>query len=230
MSQLKHPNIIRYYDWFVAEKYLCIVMEFASGGTLQEFIKKQQSQLLPEQEVVYMLSQLVHGLHYIHNQGMVHRDLKPSNILLQHVASDCVVKIADFGISKILETTCGLSVMGTACYLAPELCEGLPHDKTCDIWALGCILYEMMTLKKAFEGHTLGSTVRNILQCQLPTPNTTMYGTLLRNLLDRLLNVQPAQRPSTSMIMADPAVAETCYKLFVNLGRLRDDQHLSTYF
>ncbi|PSN34254.1 Serine/threonine-protein kinase Nek8 [Blattella germanica] len=223
MSQLKHPNVISYHHWFMENRILCIVMEYAVGGSLQNFIKQRENYLISEPDVVYLLSQLVHGLHYIHKRGIMHRDLKPSNILLQNAGANIVVKIADFGISKIQEgkTQAG-TIVGTPCYLSPELCEGLPYNRSSDIWALGCILYEMMTLKRAFDGQTLGSIVRKILLCQPSSPNTEIYSTLLRDLLGRLLNSDSTQRPSTAMIMADPAIAETFYKLYFEIGRIHD--------
>ncbi|XP_069692343.1 serine/threonine-protein kinase Nek8-like isoform X2 [Periplaneta americana] len=220
MSRLNHPNIIHFYNCFVDDRSLHIVMEYAQGGTLKEYIDKRKGVLIAEMEVVYLFSQLVLGLHHVHKADILHRDLKPSNILLHAVGIHTVFKIADFGLSKMLESKTKLSsILGTPCYLAPELCEGHSYGKGCDIWALGCILCEIMTLEKAFGAQeALGSVVRKILQCQYSRPNAEKYGRHLRSLLDRLLSVDPAQRPTTEMIMADIAVAEMCLKLPLNIG------------
>ncbi|KDR19401.1 serine/threonine-protein kinase Nek8-like [Zootermopsis nevadensis] len=228
MSQLNHPNIIYLHECFVSNRVLCIVMEYAMGGTLDEFLRKKDGILMEQVEVVYMFSQMVLGLHYIHQQGVLHRDLKPSNILLKPVGVEIVIKIADFGISKILESrkTKLSSVLGTPSYLAPELCEGQPYNKSTDIWALGCVLCEMMTLKKAFGADTLGSVVRKILQCQFPQPRADIYGQHLRYLLYQLLRADPVQRPMTEMILADVAIAEMCQKLKLNLGLVPEKKPL----
>ncbi|PNF32686.1 hypothetical protein B7P43_G13118 [Cryptotermes secundus] len=220
MSRFNHPNVIYLHECFITDRILCIVMEYAMGGTLEEFLRKKGGKLLSQTEVVYMFSQMVHGLHYIHQRGVVHRDIKPSNILLTPVGVEIVVKIADFGLSKIFKSrkTEFTSVLGTPSYLAPELCEGQSYNKETDIWALGCVLYEMMTLKKAFGAETLGSIVRKILQCQFVPPNPQKYGEHLRQLLYCLLRIDPTCRPSTQMIMADVAITEMCHKLTVNLG------------
>ena len=93
------------------------------------------------------------GTAYIHNKKILHRDLKPSNIF---ISSDQVLKIGDFGISKKHNSTMSMAntVVGTHIYIAPEIFGRMPYNEKADVWALGCILYELASLKPAFSGHT----------------------------------------------------------------------------
>ncbi len=104
------------------------------------------SRYLPEEEIANLFSQIVLPLQLVHSRQILHRDLKTQNIFLTKTQDH--VKIGDFGISKILSSKSkAYSVVGTPCYISPELCEGKPYNQKSDVWALGCVLYEMCTLK-----------------------------------------------------------------------------------
>ena len=101
---------------------------------------------MPEEEIANLFSQIVLPLQLVHSRQILHRDLKTQNIFLTKTQDH--VKIGDFGISKILSSKSkAYSVVGTPCYISPELCEGKPYNQKSDVWALGCVLYEMCTLK-----------------------------------------------------------------------------------
>ncbi|CAG2068093.1 unnamed protein product, partial [Timema podura] len=101
-------------------------------------------------EVVNLFCQLLLAIQHIHSKKILHRDIKTANILLTR--NKDFVKLGDFGISKILASKSKAeTVVGTPCYLSPELCEGRPYNEKSDIWALGCVLYEMMALHRAFR-------------------------------------------------------------------------------
>ncbi|XP_037799318.1 serine/threonine-protein kinase Nek8-like [Penaeus monodon] len=120
------------------------------GATLRLPSLKGGREPLPEEDVLNLFCQLVLGMLHIHESKILHRDIKSNNILLDR--SHRVVKIGDFGISKILSSKSKAhTVVGTPCYLSPELCQEKPYNQKSDIWALGCVLYEMLTLKRAFE-------------------------------------------------------------------------------
>ncbi|XP_067122738.1 serine/threonine-protein kinase Nek8-like isoform X2 [Centruroides vittatus] len=102
LSRLKHPNIIAYYENFLEEQSIVIVMEYAPGGTLYDYLQQREGKLLSEEEVLYYFSQIVLALHHVHSQQILHRDLKSHNILLSEKKN--VIKIGDFGISKILSS------------------------------------------------------------------------------------------------------------------------------
>ncbi|XP_038014112.1 serine/threonine-protein kinase Nek8 isoform X2 [Motacilla alba alba] len=150
LKLLSHPNVIEYYENFLEDKALMIAMEYAPGGTLAEFIHKRCNSLLDEDTILHFFVQILLALHHVHTKQILHRDLKTQNILLDK--HRMIVKIGDFGISKILSSKSkAYTVVGTPCYISPELCEGKPYNQKSDIWALGCVLYELASLKRAFE-------------------------------------------------------------------------------
>ena len=169
LSMLQHPNIIAYYDSFTVDSMrgvglgdgfsgndvnngsLMIVMEYADAGTLQDYIASKEK-YMEESEILYLFAQLALGLHHVHSHNILHRDLKTSNILLSGTGPGKVLKIGDFGISKVLSTKSKAeTIVGTPSYLSPELCEGRSYNKKSDIWALGCVLAEIVCLRKFFD-------------------------------------------------------------------------------
>ena len=156
LRRLKHPNLIAYIDSQVdrAEAKLILLMEWAQGGDLGTAISEKKQRPLriggprfSEDECLKMAAQACSALAYCHHTlFLLHRDIKPQNIFLS-ASGD--VKIGDFGISKCLSASHGLALTkcGSPVYMSPELCSGRPYDRGCDTWALGCVLYEMMTLQ-----------------------------------------------------------------------------------
>ncbi|RVE50949.1 hypothetical protein evm_004358 [Chilo suppressalis] len=162
LSSLKHPNIITFYDCFYADNHVLISMEYATSGNLAEYMYQRYPKLIKQQEILFFFSQVLLGVNYIHSLNVIHRDLKAENILMTG-KNGVLIKIGDFGISKMLASAKKTStVIGTPYYLAPELCEGKPYDTKSDIWALGCLLYEMCTHKRAFESESLVGLVKAI--------------------------------------------------------------------
>eukprot|EP00049_Salpingoeca_infusionum_P008367 m.136297 g.136297 ORF g.136297 m.136297 type:complete len:248 (-) comp13993_c0_seq15:804-1547(-) len=122
LKGLQHPNIIHYHDSFVQAKDLVIVMEHAGGGSLHEYIKTQPESL-PEDTILKLFVQVVKALDYIHARNILHRDLKSHNIFLD--TTHKVIKLGDFGISKVVSSQGAQTVVGTPSYMAPEICEVL---------------------------------------------------------------------------------------------------------
>lgn len=219
LSMLHHPNIVQYLDGFRTDaRSVAIVMEYAEGGTLHEHLQMQNGNRFDEKDVLHLFCQIVLGLHHIHSLQILHRDLKTHNILLS--ADKQIAKIGDFGISKILSTKSkALTVVGTPCYLSPEVCEGKPYNKKSDIWSLGCILYEIITLKKAFEGETLPALIMRIVRGTVDDIPAE-YGNSLRQLLRTLLHLDPNKRPSTVDIMDVPTFYSVIANLYTDLGKV----------
>ena len=218
LSMLHHPNIIQYYDNFVEDKALMIVMEYAPGGTMYEYLQKREGKILDEDEILKLFVQILLALQHVHKRNILHRDLKTQNILLNRKKR--VVKIGDFGISKILSSKSKANtVIGTPCYISPELCEGKPYNQKSDIWALGCVLYEQTTLKRAFEASNLPALVMKITKGNF-APISERYSENLRNLIESMLHLVPSQRPTINDIMALPIVTSALFDLATDVGRV----------
>ncbi|VEL16238.1 unnamed protein product [Protopolystoma xenopodis] len=149
MAKMYHPNIVKYCVSFEEENgCLHIVMEYCNGGDLYSKINAQKGILFSEDQVMDYFVQISLGLKHIHDRMILHRDIKSQNIFL---TKDDRIKLGDFGIAKVLNSTLDLArtCIGTPYYLSPEICENKPYNNKSDIWALGCVLYEMATLKHA---------------------------------------------------------------------------------
>nr|XP_036233280.1 serine/threonine-protein kinase Nek8 isoform X1 [Bactrocera oleae] len=161
-SKLHHPNIISYLGSFIRDNTLLIEMEYADRGTLAQVIADRlMKDYFPERYIVAVFEQISSAINYMHSENILHRDLKTANVFLNKRG---IVKIGDFGISKIMNTkVLAQTVLGTPYYFSPEMCEGKEYDHKSDIWALGCILGEMCCLKKSFAASNLSQLVSKIM-------------------------------------------------------------------
>ena len=194
-KQLHHINLIQYSNSFIHKNKLCIVMEYAENGDLSKIIKKYASlkQYIPEEQIWTYFIQICRGLNYIHSKKIIHRDIKTQNIFL---SKDNVIKVGDFGISKILKNTYDFckTPLGTPYFLSPEICSGKTYDYKSDVWMLGCVLYELMTLKRPFEGDNLPNLMRNILRKEIKDLPKN-YSNNLKWLVKKLLSKNDRDRP-----------------------------------
>ena len=174
LASLNHPNIAHIYGLERSEATTALAMELIEGPTLEDRIAEGR---IPVEEALRIATQIADALEAAHERGIVHRDLKPSNIKLR---PDGVVKVLDFGIAKALDTgaTTGPGpaavttpamteagfVLGTAAYMSPEQARGKAVDRRTDIWAFGCVLYEMLVGKPAFLGEDVTTTLAMVLQ------------------------------------------------------------------
>ncbi|ESO92636.1 hypothetical protein LOTGIDRAFT_120493 [Lottia gigantea] len=216
LSMLNHINIIEYYENFLEDKALMIVMEYAPGGTLLDYLQSRNGQLLDEEEILKFFAQMLLSLQHVHSKQILHRDLKTQNILLDKKKE--LVKIGDFGISKVLSSKSkAFTVVGTPCYISPELCEGKPYNQKSDIWALGCVLYELASLKRAFEATTLPALILKIMRGTF-SPISDVYSVELRSLILSMLHLDPNKRPHINQIMAQPIVINALMYLHTDMG------------
>ncbi|XP_063404093.1 serine/threonine-protein kinase Nek8-like [Mytilus trossulus] len=218
LSMLSHPNIIKYFENFLEDKALMIVMEYAQGGTLMDVLQQRNGILLEEEEILKYFAQMLLSLQHVHSKQILHRDLKTQNILLDKRKE--VVKIGDFGISKVLSSKSkAYTVVGTPCYISPELCEGKPYNQKSDIWALGCVLYELASLKRAFEAANLPALVMKIMRGTF-APISVNYSDELKSLILSMLHLDPNKRPTINQIMAQPIVINALMYLHTDMGKI----------
>ncbi|XP_069689683.1 serine/threonine-protein kinase Nek8-like isoform X2 [Periplaneta americana] len=197
LSSLDHPNIISYLGSFERDGVLMIEMEYADGGTLAQMLSRC-ARRLDEREILMLFRQIVAAMQYMHDHSILHRDLKTANVFLN---KDNTIKVGDFGISKMMTTRAqAQTVLGTPYYISPEMCEGKQYDQKSDIWALGCILYEMACLQKTFEGSNLPALVNKIMRGHFqPVPGG--YSPGFRQLIHDLLQRDPMFRPTAAEIL-----------------------------
>ncbi|KAG6618350.1 NEK protein kinase [Phytophthora cinnamomi] len=206
LKSLYHVNIVRFYDHFLADDELNIVMEYSDGGNLRQLVKLRAREKMgpfPEPVIMSWFAQLVLAVAYIHGKNVLHRDLKAQNVFLTHKN---VVKLGDFGISKALA---GDATANTACgtpeSMSPEICRGEPYGKKSDIWSLGCILYEMIMLRRPFEASTLPEIFTKICKGEFP-PILPSFSRDLRLLVQLMLQQDASKRPSIEDICRFPFV------------------------
>ena len=141
MKLVKHPNVVRLLDHFENSDYVYIVMELFQGGDLATYISKNHSKI-EEAKFSNIMYQVSSGLNYLHQYGILHRDLKPENIMLVDQSSNPIIKITDFGLSKVLGPKERVSDgFGTLSFVAPEVLLRKPYNKQIDIWSLGILMY-----------------------------------------------------------------------------------------
>lgn len=203
LHQMSHSNITMYIESFVENSKLYIVMEHADGGDLSSAIQKRKtdSKYYVEDEVMRIFVQICLALKHVHSANILHRDLKSQNIFLTLTG---VVKLGDFGIAKVLDTTDdqARTQIGTPYYLSPEICESKPYGRKSDIWSLGVLLYEIVALEMPFQANSLPALVHKICSGE---PNyvkaESKYSPTLITLTKTMLNKLPDKRPTVQQIV-----------------------------
>ena len=159
LGLMRHKHVTRYYGWEESDEEFGIVMEIAQGGSLRDLIKKRATGIPAETgELLEIMLQMSSAMEYIHMQGIVHRDIKADNILLAHPEGDgpLCIKVADFGVAAVLSTVAGsaalLSKHGTPVYYAPERGNEEAYGAKADMWAVGMVLTELVTLSQIEKG------------------------------------------------------------------------------
>jgi len=200
LANLSHPNIVEIFDKGEFEedgkRKPFFVMPFLRGATLDKLIESS-SQRLTVARTVDIFSQVCKGLHAAHEQGLIHRDLKPSNIF---VLADDSIKIIDFGIAHMLDVRQTLGRKGTLLYMSPEQMEGKPLSPLSDIFSLGVVCYEALTLRRPFTGSTEEEIIESILR-HIPPPASSINGavsTAIGRVLHKAMAKLPYYRFSTA--------------------------------
>ncbi|XP_011919593.1 PREDICTED: serine/threonine-protein kinase Nek5 isoform X5 [Cercocebus atys] len=203
LAKMKHPNIVAFFNSFQENGRLFIVMEYCDGGDLMKRINRQRGVLFSEDQILGWFVQISLGLKHIHDRKILHRDIKAQNIFLSK--NGMVAKLGDFGIARVLNNSMELArtCIGTPYYLSPEICQNKPYNNKTDIWSLGCVLYELCTLKHPFEGNNLQQLVLKICQAHF-APISPRFSRELHSLISQLFQVSPRDRPSINSILKRP--------------------------
>ena len=193
LSNLNNEYIVKYYGSFKEKEYYNIIMEYEGSSNLKKFIQKYKTknQLIEEDLINNIIYQICEGLKYIHQSNIIHRDLKPENIFINENQK---IIIGDFGISKMLETNrkYANSQTGSFEYMAPEMIKKVKYNYKVDIYALGCIIYELFTTNEYYTDKIIEEKDGKI--------NLDIYNKKWQELIDSLLKKDYHQRPDINDI------------------------------
>jgi tRNA A-37 threonylcarbamoyl transferase component Bud32 len=204
-ASLDHPNIIAVLDYGSDGELSYLVMELVDGPSLKTVLQQRDKPLAPE-EAVRLVAALADALEHAHQQGVVHRDVKPSNVLLRDGRLDSPV-LTDFGVARMVEATvvtASGTTLGTPTYMAPEQGEGKPGDGRSDVYALGVILYELLTGRPPFDAESPYALILRHIHTPPPSPRTLRpaLSSALEAVILRALAKEPEARYPTAAAFA----------------------------
>ena len=203
----QHPNIIKLYDIYENENYIYIIMEYCSGGDLLSYFEYHDYEL-PESKVCEIIHKLSMAIYYLHSYGIVHRDLKPENILMTDISDTADIRLLDFGLSKIVgnEEKC-TEPYGTLSFVAPEVLQGKPYDKSVDLWSIGIITFLLLCGYLPFDDkHSEREIARQTIQDPVPYEKKIWdkYSPEAKAFVDGLLQKKPEKRYTIKEVLEHP--------------------------
>ena len=217
LSTCDNIYVVKYYDSFFYSGTFNIITEFCPYGDLFGYIKfyKERGSKIEEKIIWIIFIQLSLGLSYLHHKKILHRDIKTKNIFIKN---NLTVKIGDFGIAKILNSTSSYAhtFIGTPYYISPELCKDQPYNDKSDVWSLGCVLYELCTLNHPFEGGTQVEIYEKIMTQKFKAISPE-YSLELKKMVDLLLEKDEKKRPKMKDIIRMKCVIDKANKYNINI-------------
>jgi calcium/calmodulin-dependent protein kinase I len=198
LAMVDHPNVVKMHAMFDTPTHLLIVMELMEGGELYDEINARS--VFTEQEAATIIRQLLSALSYLHARNIVHRDLKLENLLLAR-KGDLTIKLADFGLSKLFNGTSMYTACGTPFYVAPDILmasDDSGYGPAVDMWAVGILLYILLSGRLPFAGETDEELFENIIQAKLvfKSPQFDVVSAQAKDFISHLLTAEPEDRMS----------------------------------
>ncbi|XP_066483452.1 serine/threonine-protein kinase Nek9 isoform X1 [Tiliqua scincoides] len=208
LALLQHDNIIAYYNHFMDNTTLLIELEYCNGGNLYDKILRQKDKLFEEEMVVWYLFQIASAVSCIHREGILHRDIKTLNIFLTKAN---LIKLGDYGLAKKLNSEYSMAetLVGTPYYMSPELCQGVKYNFKSDIWAVGCVIFELLTLKRTFDAtNPLNLCVKIVQGNRAMEVDSSVYSLDLIQVVHSCLDQDPEKRPTADELLESPLLSK----------------------
>ena len=216
VAALRHPYVVPYHrSWIEKSHTICIVMRHCDGGDLASLTwrAKRRNERFPESQLQLWLAQLLSALAYLHGKRVIHRDVKPGNVFL---TSDGDVRLGDFGLARVNDASVkddnqASSAVGTPHFMSPEILKGDKYGFAADVWSLGCVAYELTTLRQPFTAFNMDGLKRKILTSQPAGFNrpgkegeedALLYGEGWRSIVRSMLRKAPEDRPSANELLS----------------------------
>ena len=208
LASVKSKNVISYKEAFFDEKdsSLGIVMEYADNGDLFQLIteRKKTKNYFTEQEIWKVFIQLLNGLKALHDFKILHRDIKSANVFL---FKGGVCKLGDLNVSKVARKGLGYTQTGTPYYASPEVWEEKPYDSKSDVWSLGCVMYEMITLRPPFQAKSMEELYKKVMRGIYPKLSSK-YSEDLSDVIKLMIQVEAGARPSCEELLKMPMITK----------------------
>ena len=203
-SVQQNAAISGFHEAFIDGNRLCIVMEYAPFGDLSRALRKRQLQkkLLPEDLIWSYFIQIARGLQALHAQKILHRDVKTANVLRM---SGEIVKLGDLGVAKLMKDKMTNTQIGTPHYMPPEVWRNRPYTFNSDVWALGCVLFEMCTFVVPFEARSMEELRFKVMKGKFPSL-PAVYSSDMQKMVRWLMIAEPSQRPDVNQVLEHASV------------------------
>jgi len=204
LSQIDHPNVVKLFEVWEDKLKFYMVMEIMTGGELFDRIVEKDH--YSEKEAADTIRPVVDAIRYCHTMGVAHRDLKPENLLYATKDSHSIIKISDFGLAKIYDSSLMMTQCGTPSYVAPEVLEGKGYDEAVDFWSIGIILYILLCGFPPFYDDDNDRLFELISKAKVefPSPYWDSISEPAKELIRKLLHPDPTKRLKSDDILSHP--------------------------